>query len=128
MNLKTVNRIVSAAARLALHAIGRAAAVLHSPLSSSAYSISEHYGAETSANAHFRLASFSSSHSAAWYLRLISARSTEGFGNDMPSSSMLSATICETAKLRNHLWLAGITYHGALRVLVSVMASSNASI
>ena len=47
--------------------------------------------------------SLRSSSAAAWYLRLISARSTVGLGNDKPSSSIVSATIRDTAKLRNHL-------------------------
>ena len=49
---------------------------------------------------------------AAWYLRY-SARSTDGLGNAMSSASIVSAIICDTARLRNHLWLAGIMYHGA---------------
>ena len=46
----------------------------------------------------------------------------------MSSASIESATICDTARLRNHLWLDGMTYHGASRVLVALIASSNASI
>ena len=40
---------------------------------------------------------------------------------------MVSAMICDTARLRNHLWFDGITYHGASLVLVARIASSNAS-
>jgi len=35
--------------------------------------------------------------------------------------------ICDTARLRNHLWFDGIMYHGASRVLVALIASSNAA-
>jgi hypothetical protein len=45
----------------------------------------------------------------------------------MSSASIESAIICDTARLRNHLWLDGM-YHGASRVLVALIASSNASI
>src|SRR5271165_3504792 len=68
-----------------------------------------------------------SSLTAAWYLRRISARSTEGAGKARPRSAIVSAMICDTARLRNHLWFDGITYHGASRVLVARIASSNAS-
>ena len=50
------------------------------------------------------------------------------FGNAMPRASMESAIICDTARLRNHLWLDGMTYHGAFGVLVALITSSNASI
>jgi hypothetical protein len=42
--------------------------------------------------------------------------------------AIVSAMICDTARLRNHLWFDGITYHGASRVLVVCIASSNAAI
>src|SRR5215510_7749415 len=61
---------------------------------------------------------------AAWYLRRISARSSRVGGSFKPISSIVLAMICETARLRNHLWLDGITYQGARFVLVSAMASS----
>ena len=67
------------------------------------------------------------SSTASWYWRRISAKSTDGFGNLMSSASIESAIICDTARLRNHLWLDGM-YHGASRVLVALIASSNASI
>jgi hypothetical protein len=45
-------------------------------------------------------------------------------GNFNPMSSIVSAMICDTARLRNHLWFDGITYQGALFVLVAAIASS----
>lgn len=41
-------------------------------------------------------------------------------------SSNVSVTIWEMARLRNHLWLEGMTNHGAFLVLVVVMTSSKA--
>lgn len=40
---------------------------------------------------------------AAWYFRRISAMSTRAGGNFNPISLMVSLTICEIARLRNHL-------------------------
>ena len=57
-----------------------------------------------------------------------SARSTVGLGSFRFMSSIVSAMICETARLRNHLWLDGITYHGACFFEQLVSASSKASI
>jgi hypothetical protein len=37
---------------------------------------------------------------------------TEGAGSFRRSESIASATMLETARLRNHLWFAGMTYHG----------------
>src|SRR5215468_876702 len=64
---------------------------------------------------------------AIWYLRRIAAMSTWGFGSFRSISSMVSAMIWEMARLRNHLWLDGMTYHGACGVLVRSIASSNAA-
>src|SRR5262245_35452410 len=64
---------------------------------------------------------------AAWYLRRIAAMSTWGFGSFRSISFMVSAMIWEMARLRNHLWLDGMTYHGACFVLVRSIASSNAA-
>jgi len=46
---------------------------------------------------------FSSFCSAAWYLRRASAMSTWVGGSFSPISSIVSAIICDTARLRNHL-------------------------
>src|SRR5271166_3197469 len=56
----------------------------------------------------------------------MSARLTDGGGKAGFNSSIVSAMICETARLRNHLWFEGITYQGASAVLVASIASSNA--
>jgi len=45
-------------------------------------------------------------------------------GSFRPISSMVSAMICDTARLRNYLWFDGIMYQGARFVLVNAMASS----
>jgi hypothetical protein len=45
----------------------------------------------------------------------------------MSSASIVSAMICDTARLRNHLWFDGIMYYGASRVLVALIASSKAA-
>jgi len=42
-------------------------------------------------------------------------------------SSMVSARIVETARSRNHLWFAGMRYHGAISVDVLSRMSSNAA-
>ena len=47
-----------------------------------------------------------------------------GGGKASLSSSIVSAMICDTARLRNHLWFDGIMYQGARFVLVDTMASS----
>ena len=44
----------------------------------------------------------------------------------MSSDSRVSATIREMARLRNHLWLEGITNQGACSVLHLSSASSKA--
>src|SRR5262249_13017992 len=67
------------------------------------------------------------SRAAAWYLRRISTMSTCVGGNFNPMSSIVSAMTCDTARLRNHLWFAGMMYQGARFVLVNAMASSYAS-
>jgi hypothetical protein len=54
-------------------------------------------------------------------------RSTDGAEKARPRSAIVSALICDTARLRNHLWFAGITYQGACFTLVAEIASSNAS-
>src|SRR5208283_1547276 len=56
---------------------------------------------------------FFSSFSAAWYFFLMSSMFTVGAGNFMFSDSRVSTRICDTARLRNHLWLEGMIYHGA---------------
>ena len=60
---------------------------------------------------------FCSFRSAAWYLRRISAMSTRVGGSFRPISSIVSAMICDTARLRNHLWFDGMTYQGARSAL-----------
>src|SRR5262249_26511201 len=65
--------------------------------------------------------------SAAWYLRRMSAMSTRVGGSLRPISSIVSAMTCDIARLRNHLWFAGMMYQGARFVLVAAMASSYAS-
>ena len=40
---------------------------------------------------------------ASWYFRRITSRSTVASGIFKSISSMVSATICDTARLRNHL-------------------------
>lgn len=47
-----------------------------------------------------------------------------GSGKRMRSESKVSAMICETARSRNHLWSAGMMYHGAQVVLHRLRASS----
>jgi hypothetical protein len=48
-------------------------------------------------------------------------------GKRLSSASIVSAMICDTARLRSHLWFDGIMYHGATRVLVARIASSKAA-
>ena len=51
-------------------------------------------------------------------------RSIVGFGDFGFMASSVSAMISETARLRNHLWLAGNTNQGAHSVLHLRIASS----
>src|SRR5262249_48870934 len=64
---------------------------------------------------------------AAWDLRRIGGMSTRVGGSFKPISSIVSAMICDIARLRNHLWFAVMTYQGARFVLVQRKASSYAS-
>ena len=52
--------------------------------------------------------------------------STEGFGSFRLRSSSVSAMMLETARLRNHLWFAGMTNQGACSVEQRDKAASKA--